>query len=91
MTTRVQVILSEEEREYFRRLAERRGQSLSSWMREAARERAGDEPPQRFRTPEDFHRFFAECDERAGDGREPEWEEHRSALERSLRSGAADP
>jgi hypothetical protein len=91
MTTRVQVLLSDEERERFRRLAERRGQSLSSWMREAARERATEEPPKRLQMPEDFRRFFTECDAREGEGREPDWEDHRRALESALRSGASDP
>jgi len=90
MTARVQVIVSEEEREQFRRLAERRGQSLSSWMREAARERAAEEPPKRLQTPDGFQRFFVECDVREGEGREPDWEEHRRTLDRSLRSGVTE-
>jgi hypothetical protein len=90
MATRVQVIVSEEERERFRRLAERRGQSLSAWMREAARERAVEQPQTRFETAAQLDDFFGRQDARqAGEGREPDWEEHLAVLEGSIRRGAA--
>lgn len=87
MSKRVQVIVSEEERERFRREAERRGQSLSSWLREAGLERAAEEPVGRFESAQDVREFFAACDEKREDGREPDWEQHRIVLEDSVRQG----
>lgn len=88
MSKRVQVVVSEEERERFRREAERRGQSLSSWMREAALERAAEQPVDRFATAEDVRAFFAACDAEREEGREPDWEQHRMVIEDSIRDGA---
>lgn len=84
---RVQVILDENERESFRRLAEERGQSLSSWLREAGRQRREEQsarPP--LSDPEVLMAFFSTCD--GGEsGREPDWEEHRERIERSRVAG----
>lgn len=88
MSTRVQVIVGQQERERFRRCAERQGQSLSAWIRDAARERAGEEPAERLETAAQVRDFFAECDRRETEGREPDWHEHRQVIEESIRAGS---
>ena len=40
-----------------------------------------------FESPDDLRRFFAECDARRGPGREPDWEEHKRAIEQSRLRG----
>ncbi len=87
MSKRVQVVVSEADLERFRREAERRGQSLSSWMRDAAMERAAEEPVDRFESAEDVKAFFEACDNNREEGREPDWEQHRMVLEDSIRQG----
>ncbi len=86
MATRVQVVLGHEERERFRRQAELEGKSLSSWLREAGRERLDTRRARRIGSAADLNAFFRKCDERER-GREPDWEEHRAVIDRSQRSG----
>jgi len=87
---RIQILLGEQEREEFRRLAKRHGMSLSAWLRDAGREKAaagGSE--QRMDSKRALKDFFAECDQRE-QGREPDWEEHREVIDRSKRSGVGE-
>jgi len=86
MSTRVQVILDEEEREHFRRQAEREGVSLSAWLRRAGRERLAAGQQGRITGPAGLKTFFEACDTRER-GREPDWEEHRVAIEGSTAAG----
>ncbi len=86
MTTRVQVILEEEEKNLFQHRARAEGLSLSSWLRMAGQEKLSKS---RVTSPEDLEAFFKACDAR-GKGHEPDWEEHLEVIERSKRSGAAD-
>jgi hypothetical protein len=87
MAVRVQVVLSEQERERFRRLARLEGMSMSAWLKKAGLERAKalvlSEP---LRTREELSEFFSRCDQRE-QGREPDWEEHLEVLRRSRVSG----
>ena len=82
---RVQLIIPDEDREQFVDQARREGMTFSAWLRAAAhdrfesRQRAG-----RFKSPEDLRRFFDECDARRGPGVEPDWEEHKRAMEKSI-------
>ena len=87
MTTRVQVILEEDEKERFQRRARREGLSLSAWLRKAGRLRLSQESRMTSRT--DLDAFFAACDTREK-GVEPDWEEHLKVIERSKSSGAAE-
>lgn len=91
MSTRVQVILSDEERARFRAEARRAGMSLSAWLRMAGHERL---EASRRRTAiasvEDLRAFFEACDARE-EGTEPDWAAHERALESSVRSGLSDP
>lgn len=87
MSTRIHIVVDEAEKERFRHRAERRGLSLSAWLREAARERLErEEAPAALDTVEELDTFFRACDERET-GTEPDWEEHLRTLERSVRSG----
>jgi hypothetical protein len=90
MATKVQVVLDEEEREELRRAARRAGTSLSAWLREAGRARlAREESALGLDSLEDLDAFFAECDRREGQGREPDWPQHREVIAASRGSGAA--
>lgn len=89
MTTRVQVVLDEAEREEFRGAAQRVGLSLSAWLREAGHARLDEEErPGRIDSLAELDAFFAECDRRAGGGREPDWERHLEVIAASRKSGA---
>lgn len=89
MTTRIHIVVDEEEKERFRRRAEREGKTLSAWLRDAAREKLRQEGPLRLDTLKELRAFFAACDAREGRA-EPDWEEHRRVIEGSARSGAAE-
>ena len=89
--SRVQVVISEEERERFRGQARREGLSLSAWLRAAARERlakACERPG--IQTTEALDAFFQQCDEREKAGSEPDWEEHLKVITSSRGSAASD-
>jgi hypothetical protein len=88
MSTRVQVLLDELDREAFRRRAEAEGLSLSAWLRQAGRDRLAARPQPKLATRKDLRAFFAACDAREK-GREPEWREHLGVIERSKRSGGS--
>jgi hypothetical protein len=89
MSKRVQVILSEKEREVLRIQARRDGQSLSAWLRTAALEKLGDRAEEKaIDSLEALRGFFKECDAREL-GREPDWEEHRDVIGRSRAAGCA--
>lgn len=91
MPERIHIVLSREEKELYRRMAAREGKSLSEWLRAAAQERAAGAAPRKLDTAEALREFFAACDAReVGKGAEPDWEEHRQVIERSMASGAAD-
>ncbi len=89
MSKRVQVVMDEEERETFRRVAEREGLSLSAWLREAAREKLESSEDRRvIKTAEELKRFLASC-RQSEKGVEPDWEQQKAMIERSARSGEA--
>ena len=43
-----------------------------------------------FESSEDLKRFFKECDEKEGPGREPDWEEHKRTIHESITSRLPD-
>jgi hypothetical protein len=88
MSTRIQVIVDEAERERFRRRAEAEGLSLSAWLRQVGRDRLAARAPATFATAKELRAFFARCAEREK-GREPEWRQHLEVIERSKRSGSS--
>ena len=77
--SRVQVILSEEEREAFRRRAQARGTSLSAWLRDAGRQQLQRERGALLVDAAIVRQFFATLPDEPLE-REPDWDEHRSAL-----------
>jgi hypothetical protein len=90
MAERIHIVVDRTEKEQFRGLAARDGKSLSEWLRDAAREKAAaTEAEAVLGTVEDLRVFFAECDEREP-GTEPDWEQHRSVIDRSVSRGAAE-
>ena len=86
MSTRVQIVMDEVEREAFRRAAAREGLSLSDWLRRAARARLEAASRPEIRSVEQLQAFFAECDARE-QGEEPDWQQHLAVMEASRASG----
>ena len=89
MSTRIQVVVDEQEKHAFRAAARNAGMSLSAWLKECAfraLEESRTEAPQ---TAEELRRFFAECDAR-DEGVEPDWSEQKRIIERSTVSGTTD-
>ena len=82
---RVQLIIPNEDRDRFVDQAQREGMTFSAWLRAAARDRLeARQRAKRFQSPEDLRRFFDECDARRGPGVEPDWEEHKREMEKSI-------
>ena len=85
--------MNREERDILDRLE--RGELRSAPGAEQDMEAARNllEAPQRakrFESSEDLKRFFEECDEKEGSGREPDWEEHKRAIHESIASRLPD-
>ena len=81
---RVQLIIPDEDRDRFIHQARKEGMTFSAWLRAAARERLqAQQRARRFETGDDLTLFFEECDARRGPGLEPDWEEHKRAIEES--------
>jgi len=88
--TRIHIPLDEAEKERFRQQAERESKSLAAWLRDAAREKlAAAQRQPAIDTVDELRAFFAACTARET-RQEPDWEEHRRVIDRSIRSGAAD-
>lgn len=87
MSTRIHIVVDEEDKARYREQAEREGKSLGAWLRDAAEDRLRDTAEQRsLRTRAALERFFAACDEREPHP-EPDWAEHRAVIERSRLHG----
>lgn len=84
VSSRVHIVLSAEERARFKAQAEREGQNLSEWLREAGRGRLAAAERSRLATVADLDAFFAERDH-AELGREPDWDEHLAVITGSRR------
>jgi hypothetical protein len=87
MSSRVQVILSDAEREAFRRHAAAKNMSLSNWLREAGLKQLEAEQDRPIRTVEDLREFFASLPDEHG--AEPNWDEHLRVMGESRRRGAS--
>ena len=85
---RVQVLLDEAEFKRFRRQAEKEGLSLSAWLRRAGHERLVAHGSLRITTLRGLKAFFRTVDARE-EGREPDWNEHKATIARSLASEQA--
>ena len=90
MTTRIHLVLAEEEKARLERAARKEGMTLSAWLREAAREKLMDSGPPELATASELTSFFSDCDRREK-GREPDWEEHRKVIDASIAGGGPVP
>ena len=91
MSVKIQVVLSDGERDQLRRQAALEGLSLSTWLKRAGLqclERA--QTTAKLDSPEALAVFFEQCDARE-QGREPDWEEHLAVIGRSRVTGLAAP
>lgn len=87
---RVQLVLSDGDRDRYVYQAKREGKSLSAWLREAAQEKIDRDVERRaFSSIEEIDAFFRECDAAAGPGRELDWEEHKQIINESRGRGAS--
>ena len=88
---RVQLVMSDEDRDLFAAQARREGMSFSAWLRAAARERfEARGPDKRFTSVEELREFFRTRTGLDGPEREPDWEEHLRTLDESIRQGLPD-
>ena len=88
---RIQLVLSDGDRERYIYHAKREEKSLSAWLREAAQEKIDkntkdDQRP--FASAEEVRAFFRECDAmNEGYGPELDWEEYKKIIEDSKIEG----
>ena len=91
---RVQVEMSEEDRERFAMQAEREGKTLDAWLISAARQRIvhpeNAQQPGKIQSPEELEAFWQWCDSLNNGEREPDWEEHLKNIDESRRQGLPD-
>ena len=87
---RVQLVMSDDDRERFVDQARREGLSLSAWLRAAARERLeARQSVKLFDSPQDVEEFFRTCAALDGPETEPDWSEHLRVMSESRTRGAA--
>jgi hypothetical protein len=87
MSTRIHLVLGEEEKALLEQAARREGMTLSAWLREAAEEKLSRRATPSLASADELQAFFEVCDERE-EGREPDWEAHRRIIEVSRSEGA---
>lgn len=83
-STRVHIVLAAEDRARYRAAAERAGETLSEWLRNAAEQRLSSSSPSALDSPERLDAFFARCDA-VEEGVEPDWDEHLAVITNSRR------
>ena len=88
-TERVQVLLEPSEREKFARAADRSHESLSSWLRDAGRDRLAREQRDGMMSVSELREFFDTCNA-SDDKPEPDWQDHKRIIEQSIGDGATD-
>ena len=89
---RVQLVMPDTDKDRYVRQARREGLSLSEWLLLAAREHLDRKQKlEKFKSEEEMRAFFEECHERAGPGREPDWEEHLAVINESKMKGLPKP
>jgi hypothetical protein len=91
LMARVQLVIPDRDRDRFVAQARREGVSLSAWLRAAGEDRLQRQAESaRFDSTAQLRTFFDECDRRAGDETEPDWQQHRQVIDASRRRGATD-
>lgn len=88
---RIHFIADETDKVRYEAQARREGKSLGAWFRAAAEARLAAERDRRFESADELDAFVAECQERAGPGRELDWEDTKRLLIHSKFSGLRDP
>lgn len=88
---RIHFVAGEADKIRYEAEARREGVSLGGWFRAAAEERIRAGRERRFASAAEFDAFVAECQESAGPGREPDWEDLKRLLRHSKFSGLRDP
>ena len=87
---RVQLVMSDDDRDRFVHQARQEGMSLSAWLRAAARERLETRQRVRlFESPDDVEEFFKSCSTLEGPETEPDWSEHLQVMNGSANGGVA--
>ena len=87
---RVQLVMSDDDRERFVDQARQEGMSLSAWLRAAARERLEKrQSVKQFESPEDVEEFFKSCAALDGPEVEPDWDQHMHVMNESRGRGLA--
>ena len=85
---RVNLVISDDDRDRFICQARREGMTLTAWLTAAARERLEKAHRARpFESPEDVEDFFRAGDTAAGPGPEPDWKDHLDVIDRSRTHG----
>ena len=85
------MVIPDADKYRFAHQARREGMSLSAWLREAAHERLERSLEfKKFQSAEEVREFLHQCHERAGPGREPDWEEHLTVMNESKSRGLPD-
>lgn len=77
MSCKIQLVMDEQELNFFRAQAQREAKTLSSWIRDSARaalQRSVE--GEDLHTAEHLRAFFDHCDKRER-GTEPDWEQHK--------------
>ena len=86
---RVQLVMSDDDRERFVDQARREGLSLSARLRAAARERLeARQSVKLFDSPQDVEEFFRTCAALDGPETEPDWSEHLRVMSELRTRGA---
>ena len=86
--TKVQIEISDADRERFVRQARREGMTLSGWLHAAACECLENRQQAKpFVSVEDAMAFFRACDDLDGPEEEPDWSEHLRVIEATRRAG----
>ena len=81
---RVQLVISDEDRDRFVHQARSEGMTLSAWLRAAARRRLEEQQRSHpFESPADLEKFFRACDALEGPEREPDWQKHLAVIDES--------
>ena len=81
---RVQLIIPDEDCDWFVYQARKEGLTFSAWLRAAAHERFKDRQRSNpFESPVHMEEFFRSCDALEGPEREPKWEEHLRVMDES--------
>jgi hypothetical protein len=88
MSTRIHLVLGEEEKALLEEEARRKGMTLSAWLREAAAEKLQSADPPSLSTVAELEAFFLTCDRKEA-GREPSWGAHLQVMDESRRRGGS--